>query len=156
MTVADTPTRAGVEKDIRAFMAKYTPEIARFGRAARSRVKKLVPGGVEFVYDNYIGLVFGYGPTERPSEAVLSLVLLPRWVTICFLKGALLPDPRKLLRGSGNSVRNIRLDAASDLDRPDIKRFIRLSIAGASPPFPGTRRFDTVIKSVSAKQRPRR
>jgi hypothetical protein len=137
-------------------MAKYTPAIARFARAARGRVRKQVPGGIEFIYDNYNGLVLGYGPTERPSHAILSLVLFPRWVTICFLKGAMMPDPKKLLKGSGNIVRHIRLDAATDLDTPDLKRFIRHAVATASPPFPAGARFRTVIKSVSAKQRPRR
>lgn len=144
------------EKELRTFLAKYTPEIARFARAARGRVRKLVPGGIEFVYDNYNGLVLGYGPTERPSEAVLSLVLFPRWVTLCFLKGAMMPDPKKLLKGSGNIVRHIRLEAATDIDEPDIRQFIGRAIATASPPFPGSAKFRTVIRSVSAKQRPRR
>ncbi len=144
------------DQEIRSFLAKYTPEIARFGREARAKMRKLLPGGIEFVYDNYNGLVFGYGPTERPSEAVLSLLLVPRWVTLCFLKGATMPDPRKLLKGGGNVVRSIRLQAATDLDSPDIRQLIGRAVVMASPPFPGTSRFRTIIKSVSAKQRPRR
>jgi hypothetical protein len=141
---------------LRGFMAKYTPEIVRFARAARARVRKQVPGGIEFVYDNYIGLVLGYGPTERPSEAILSLVLRPKWVTICFLKGAKIPDPKKLLQGSGNVVRHIRLEAATDLDRPYIKGLIRHAVTTARPQFIAISRFRTIIKSVSAKQQPRR
>lgn len=137
-------------------MAKYTPEIVRFARAARARVRKQIPGGIEFVYDNYIGLVLGYGPSERPSEAILSLVLRPKWVTICFLKGATMPDPKKLLKGEGNVVRHIRLSAAMDLDKPDLRQFIRYAVTTARPPFVGISRFRTIIKSVSAKQQPRR
>lgn len=156
MPVTSSAATRSPEHELRVFLAKYTPETGRFGRAARARVRKLVPGGVEFVYDNYNGLVLGYGPTERPSEAVLSLLLVPRWVTLCFLKGATLPDPKKLLRGGGNIVRNVRLESAADIDTPDIKRFIRLAIDAASPPFSGTSGFRTIIQSVSAKQRPRR
>jgi hypothetical protein len=37
---------------------------------------------------------------------VFSLLVNPGgWVTLCFLEGAHLPDPEKLLRGSGNRVR---------------------------------------------------
>src|SRR5438445_5726672 len=46
----------------------------------------------------------------RPSEAVFSVVLAPRWVSLCFLQGAKLPDPERLLRGGGKQVRNIRLE----------------------------------------------
>ena len=117
----------------------------------------MVPGGVEFVYDNYNALVFGFGPSDRPSEAVLSLAIMPRWVTLCFLKGAKLRDPKKLLRGTGNIVRNIHLSSPRHLDDPDVRELIDQSIAGARPQFPlkgGKQR--TVIKSISAKQRPRR
>ena len=126
-------------------------------KATRAKMRKRVPGGVEFVYDNYNALVFGYGPTDRPSEAVLSLAMMPQWVTLCFLKGAKMPDPKKMLRGSGNIVRNIRLTSPAHLDDPDVQNFIQLAIDAASPSFPadgGEPR--TVIQSISAKQRPRR
>ena len=120
-------------------------------------MRKIVPGGTEFVYDNYNALVFGYGPSNRPSEAVLSLAIMPRWVTLCFLKGAKLRDPRKLLGGSGNIVRNIHLSSPSHLADPDVRDLIDQSIAAARPAFPGKPgKQQTVIKSISAKQRPRR
>jgi hypothetical protein len=111
---------------------------------------------VEFVYDNYNALVFGYGPTGRPSEAVLSLALMPRWVTLCFLQGAKLADPKKLLKGSGNIVRNIRLIPPYDLDDSDVQALVDAAIAAAAPPFSGNGAPRTIVKSVSAKQRPRR
>ena len=144
------------EKQIAGFLAKYTPEIVAFATDARKRMRKEVPGGVEFVYDNYNALVFGYGPSERPSEAVLSLALMPEWVTVCFLKGAKLADPKKLLRGGGNIVRNIRLAAAKDLEDPDVHGFVTAAIDAAAPSFPGGGPPRTIVKSVSAKQRPRR
>lgn len=117
----------------------------------------MIPGGIEFIYDNYNALVFGFGPTERPSEAVLSLAIMPRWVTLCFLKGAKLRDRKKLLKGSGNIVRNIHLSSPSHLEDRDVRDLIDQAIAAARPGFagkPGKQR--TVIKSISAKQRPRR
>ena len=149
-------TALSPDQQIGAFLAKYTPEIAAFARAARTRLRRQVPGGIEFVYDNYNGLVFGYGPDERPSDAVLSLVMFPRWVTLCFLKGAVLPDPKKLFKGSGSVVRHIRLETASDLETPDLKHLIRLAVTAATPPFPSSGKRRTLIKSVSATQRPRR
>jgi hypothetical protein len=144
------------EQQIEGFLAKYTPEMVAAGKAARARMRKRMPGGVELVYDNYNALVFGFGPDERPSDAVLSLALMPRWVTLCFLKGAQLADPRKLLRGSGSTVRNVRLESVADLDDPYINDLIDASIRAASPGFAGTGMPRTIIKSISAKQRPRR
>lgn len=144
-------------KQIAAFLDKYTPEIVAAATDSRARLRTLIPGGIEFVYDNYNALVFGYGPSERPSEAVLSLAIMPQWVTLCFLKGAELTDPKGLLRGGGNIVRNIRLKEPAHLEEPDVQHLIRQALAGATPSFPsGDGRQKTVIKSISAKQRPRR
>jgi hypothetical protein len=145
-----------IDGQIAGFLAKYTPEIVAFATEARKRMRNEIPGGVEFVYDNYNALVFGYGPSERPSEAVLSLALMPRWVTLCFLKGAKLQDPNKLLKGSGNIVRNIRLTAAEHLEDPHVHRLVTDAIAAAAPSFPGGGAPRTIVKSISAKQRPRR
>src|SRR5947199_6490630 len=144
-------------KQIASFLAKYDPGIAADARASRARMRKMVPGGIEFVYDNYNALVFGYGPTERPSEAVLSLALMPRWVTLCFLQGASLSNPKKVLRGSGSTVRNVRLSGPAQLDDPEVERLVSAAIEAASPVFPQDGAEPrTIIKSISAKQRPRR
>lgn len=120
-------------------------------------MRKIVPGGTEFVYDNYNALVFGYGPSDRPSEAVLSLAIMPRWVTLCFLKGAKLRDPKKLLGGGGSIVRNIHLSSPRHLEDRDVRQLIDQSIAAARPEFSGRPgKQQTIIKSISARQRPRR
>jgi uncharacterized protein DUF1801 len=120
-------------------------------------MRKTVPGGIEFVYDNYNALVFGYGPTEKASEAVLSLAVFPEWVTLCFLKGAKLKDPAKLLKGSGSIVRNVRLTSPTHLDDPDVKSLVRDAIRSAAPSYTSDRKPPkTIVKSISAKQRPRR
>jgi hypothetical protein len=149
-------TDRATDDQIAGFLAKYTPEIVAFATDARRRMRKEIPGGVEFVYDNYNALVFGYGPSERPSEAVLSLALMPKWVTLCFLKGAKLQDPKKLLKGGGNIVRNIRLEAPQDLEDPDVHGLVTAAIAAAAPSFPGGGAPRTIVKSISPKQRPRR
>lgn len=144
------------QKQIASFLAKYDPEIARQARGLRKALRSRLPGGVEFVYDNYAGLVFGYGPNDRPSDAVFSLFLNPRHVTLCFLKGARLPDPSRILKGGGNIVRSVVTDPEHGLDDPAIERLIREALRAAKPPFAKSGTFKTVIRSVSAKQRPRR
>jgi hypothetical protein len=149
-------TSPAAAAQLKAFLAKYTPAVHAEMKAAHAKMRKLVPGAVEMVYDNWNGLVVGFGPTERASEAVLSLFAAPDHVTLCFLKGKKLPDPGKLLKGSGNVVRHCRLAGLPDLDKPPIRKLISLAIAQADPPFDTAARNRLVIKSVSAKQRPRR
>ncbi len=154
-------SQAGAERLLDSFLAKYTPEIATFARRAIGTMRKLVPGAIEMVYDNYNWLVIGFCPSERPSEAIFSLVLPPKAVTLCFLQGSRLPDPASLLQGSGNVVRNIRLYTsgvkdAKVLDDLEVLSLINVALNRAKVPMTAGARRKLIIKSVSAKQRPRR
>src|SRR4029078_6198364 len=95
------------EEQIERFIDKYSPEVATLMRGCRAKMQALAPGAVELVYDNYNALVIGYGPSERASEAPLSIAAYPKWVNLYFLDGVGLPDPKKILRGGGKVVRNI-------------------------------------------------
>jgi hypothetical protein len=140
-----------------AFLAKFTPDVAAWARKALAKTRKLVPGAVEMVYDNYNALVIGFGPTERASEAVLSIAVFPKWVTLCFIQnGPKLRDPMRILKGSGNVVRHVRTESPSDLDRPEIQALIADALSRARTRIDPAGRRRLIIKSVSAKQRPRR
>ena len=156
-------SQAEAQAQLSSFLAKYDPEVETVARRALGKMRKLVPGAIEMVYDNYNWLVIGFSPTERPSEAIFSLVLPPGRVTLCFLQGAGLPDPAKRLAGSGNVVRNIRLYNAGEadasvLDDPEVVALINVALNRAKVPMPaGSRRkFKLIIRAISAKQRPRR
>jgi hypothetical protein len=142
-------------KQLDAFLAKYDPTIARLARRTLFRIRKLLPGAVEIVYDNYNALAIGFGPNEKASLAIFSIALYPRWVNLFFLQGAKLPDPARRLQGSGKVVRSIRLDDKA-LDDPEILTLIKVAMARAKTPIDPAQPRRLVIKSVSTKQRPRR
>lgn len=143
-------------QQIETFLAKFTPELAAQAKRILTKLRKRLPNATEIVYDNYNALAFGFGPSERASEAILSVVLYPKWVSLFFLQGVGLPDPAKRLQGSGNVVRHIRLAGPDTLDEPEISALIFEALRHAKVSLdPGARR-KLIIKSVSAKQRPRR
>jgi hypothetical protein len=148
--------RPSAAKQFAGFLAEFTPDVASTARAALQKLRKQVPPAIELVYDNYNGLVVGFGPSMRASEAVFSIAIFPTHVTLCFLFGAKLADPKKLLLGGGNRVRHIKLSAASDLDRPDIRELITRAVKTAPVPFQASQPRELVIKSISPNRRPRR
>ena len=125
-------------------------------RAARAKMRKRIPQALELVYDNYNFFVMGYGPNEKAGDAIFSLAAQAKGLSLCFLQGARLPDPNHMLRGSGNVVRNIRLETAETLDRPEVDALIAAALQRAKTPLPPQGGHQLIIKSVSAKQRPRR
>ena len=144
------------ESQLDAFLDKYTPAIATLARACLAKMRTRLPGAVQLVYDNYNALVVGFGPSERASEAVFSIALYPRWVTLFFLQGAGLADPKQLLKGSGKVVRHIVLGSAADLDLPAIQDLMVKALQRAEAGIDPTALGRLVIRSISAKQRPRR
>jgi len=144
------------EAQIAGFIARFTPEIAALIKAVRAKMQKRLPHAVQMVYDNYNFLVFGFGPTERASEAIFSIAAYARGVGLCFIHGARLPDPDKLLIGSGKQTRFLKLPTAATLDEPGVQRLIASAIQHAPVPFDSAARRRLIIKSISAKQRPRR
>ena len=93
---------------------------------------------------------------EKASEAIFSLAAQAKGVSLCFLHGAGLPDPKGLLKGSGNLVRNIRLETAATLDRAEVRALMKSALERAKTPIDPKGAHRLIIKSVSAKQRPRR
>src|SRR3954471_14571844 len=144
------------EAELDSFIDKFTPEVAALTRALIDKMKARVPGAVIMVYDNYNALAIGFGPTEKAGQAVLSLAVMPRWVTLCFLFGAGLLDPPGLLNGSGSRVRHVRLHTPEAFDDPRVQDLIAAALDRSEPPIDGTREEMLIIKSISAKQRPRR
>lgn len=148
------PPAATPARQYATFLARYTPEVQAMAKEARARLRAQLPGAVELVYDNYNFLVLGYSPSGRPSEAVLSLAMAPRWVTLFFLHGKKLPDPHRVLEGAANQVRSVRLLPVERLDEPAVRALVAAAVVQGGDEWPT--RFTTVIQSVSAKQRPRR
>jgi uncharacterized protein YdhG (YjbR/CyaY superfamily) len=147
---------ASPEIAIRGFLAKYDPAIARQLRACRRAIRGRIPRGFEMVYDNYNALVFGFSPSERTSDALLSIAGYPRWVTLFLLKGASVADPDGLLEGTGSQVRGLTLAGPGDLDAPAVRALIARALAPAARTFATAPPLRTIVKSVSARQRPRR
>jgi hypothetical protein len=110
-----TPSAAN---QLAGFLAKFNPAIAKLAKTARAKFRKRLPGAVEMVYDNYNALVIGFSPSARPSDAILSIVVFPKRVSVCFIQGKHLPDPHKVLQGDGNQVRFIRLDERAAFSTP--------------------------------------
>jgi hypothetical protein len=138
------------------FLARYSPEIRAAAKASLAKMRRLLPGAVEFVYDNYNALVIGFGPSERPSEALFSLACYPRWVTLFFLDGADLVDPAGLLKGDGKIVRHIRLETPDVLDDPAVRALMAQALKLAHVTFDGRVRRKMIIRSISPRQRPRK
>jgi hypothetical protein len=147
--ISDAETR------LDGFIAKFARENQRLIREVRRTLQKRFPTAHELVYDNYNFFVIGYCPTERPSDCLVSIAAAASGVGICFTHGARLSDPQKILNGAGKQTRFLRVESAKVLARPEVVALLAEAAARAKTPRPAAGRGKTIIRSVSAKQRPR-
>lgn len=142
-------------RQLASFLAKFEPAVARTARGALARLEKRLPGAHRLVYDNYNALAIAFGPSEKTSTSIISVAVFPRWVSVFFLQAAGMKDPQRILKGNGKRVRHIVLKEAADLDTPAVRALVEEALRVAAEPLGTGAKGKLMIKSVSAKQRPR-
>ena len=155
-TISSTPAAPSPTAQLREFIAKFDSVHQKLIRAVRKELRRRFPGAYELVYDNYNFFVIGYSASEKPSDAIISLTANSSGVGLCFIRGARLQDPDKILLGSGNQTRFIRLPAVDILKARSVVRLLKAAEAQSRIPFPNTGSGRVIVRSISAKQRPRR
>jgi hypothetical protein len=150
------PAEPSPAKLLAGFIAKFDPVVAALIRRTRAAVRRRLPTAHELVYDNYNFFVIGFSSTLRPSDCIVSVVASAKGVALAFYYGADLPDPDGILLGDGTQNRFVRMDGGVSPGAPAVARLIRAATAQGKTPLPRKGPGELVIRSISAKQRPRR
>lgn len=147
--------RRSAEAELRRLIDKFAPAHLRLVGAMRRSLRKRLPTAHEVVYEYRDCFVISYSPSGRGYEGVLVIRASAGGVRLYFNRGKELSDPEKLLHGT-SQTRFIEVEGASTLARPAVARLIDEALARNHVPFARAGRGTVVIRSKSAKQRPRR
>jgi hypothetical protein len=145
--------RRSAEAELRTLIARFAPMHLGLIGATRRWLRKRLPTAHELVYEYRDSFVISYSPHERGYEGVLAIRASASGVRLYFNRGKELPDPAKLLQGSGTQTRWMNLEGASTLAHPAVTRLIDEAIARNRVPFARAGRGSVVIRSTSAQQR---
>ena len=121
----------------------------------QAAVRKRFPTANELVYDYSSFFVISYLPTDKGIDGIVSIAARADRVELYFNHGPQLPDPKKLLLGSGKLTRFIRVETARQLAHPDVEAFIATAIDLSSVPLPSEGKGSLIIKTnktVAAKK----
>ena len=140
---------------LRAYIDKLDPKNQKLFRSVRAAVRKRFPTANELAYDYGHALVIGYSPADRGIDAIVAIRACATGVSLYFSQGPELPDPKRLLRGSGKQTRFIQLEAAGQLAHPDVEALIAATIDQARIPLPSKGKGSLIIKSDGAEKPPR-
>jgi hypothetical protein len=151
-----TPTP---EAQLRSFNDRLDPKQQKLVRSIRSAVRKRFPTANELAYDYSSFFVIGYSPTENGIDSIVSIAARADRVELYFNHGPKLPDPKKLLKGSGKLTRFVRLDSARQLAHPDVEAFVAAATDLSRVPLPSTGKGPLIIKTnktAAVKKKPPR
>src|SRR6476660_3068015 len=142
---------AAAERQLGGFIDKFERKLQALIRAVRQALRKRLPTAHEMAYDNYNFFVIGYSPTERPSDALVTIAAGASGVGLCFIQGARLEDPKRLLSGGGKQTRFLRIPSVDIFGNPDVEALIAAAESDAQTRMPAKGRGSLIIRSVSAK-----
>src|SRR5262245_9044147 len=156
MTVKRNRREPTPEAQLRSYIGRLDPENQKLVRSVRAAVRKRFPTANELAYDYNRHFVIGYSPTDRGIDSIVAIAARATGVTLYFNQGPQLPDPKRILLGSGKQTRFMQVEAASQLAHPDVEELIAATIDQARIPLPSKGKGSLIIKSAAAKKRPRR
>lgn len=158
--MVDEQRKTDPEAQLASYFAAYEPAMVKFGKALRAKLRARLPGLSEivYVYENQDALVISYSPTEHGIDGVCGMGLYPNAVKLFFGRGAELSksDPKKLLKGSGKTVRQVELKAVADFDRPEIEALIAAAVKLGKVKLDASVKGAVIIKAEEQKARARR
>ena len=134
-------------------MEKFDATRQKAIRAVRAGMRKRLPAADELLYDYGSFFVLAYSMTEHPKDAIASIAARPDGVRLYLLHGPRLPDPQKLLRGSGTQVRYVALEKPSMLTSPEVEALLAAAIAFAGIEMPKSKRGELVDRTPGQKKR---
>jgi hypothetical protein len=116
----------GTPRQLLEFLNRYDPQIRSLVLGLRTVVHEEMAPCHEYIFAMRSKVVLLYGATERViDDGICHINVFVRQVNLGFSRGAELDDPKGVLRGTGNAMRHITLKTRSDLERPEIRAYLR-------------------------------
>ena len=104
-------------KAIDAYVEQRNPSLKEIVSAVRRLMKKTVPTAAEAV--NPWGV-----PVFELNGTLCFLMVGKHHVTLGFSRGTSLPDPARLLEGTGKNIRHVKLEAVEQVSNPHLHNLI--------------------------------
>jgi hypothetical protein len=145
--------RRSAEAELRTLIDKFAPARLRLVSAMRKWLLNRLPTAHEVVYEYRDCFVISVSPSGAGYEGVFGIRGSADGVRLYFNRGKELPDPAKLLQGSGGQVRFIHVESMSTFARPEVARLIEEAVARNPVPFASAGRGSVVVRPTSAKKR---
>jgi hypothetical protein len=100
-----------------------SPHARQLAEAARALIRDVYPAVVEVPWPKQRVIGYGVGP-KKMSEHFCYISVSRDHINLGFMYGAELPDPEKLLQGSGKLLRHVRITELEQLSIPALRQLL--------------------------------
>jgi hypothetical protein len=113
-------------RELLEFLYAYDPAVQSLALGLRQVIHEELSPCHEYIFEMRSKVVLLYSTTARViADGICNVGVFRRHVTLAFVRGTDLEDRAGALLGTGRAMRHIRLTKLSDLDRPEIRRYLR-------------------------------
>ena len=108
------------------FLASYSREAREIALSLRTLVIDVFPDAVEQIDSKSGIIVYGFDKTYR--GLVCAIAPHMKHVNLMFSKGSQIPDPARLLTGTGKQARRVRITAEAETQNPVLRRLLEEAV----------------------------
>jgi len=110
--------------NIEDFLAAYDPQVQNVCFQLRQLVKELLPDSEEILYEGWKNISYGKGASRSDKDLIVYIAPFKDSVNLGFFRGAILPDPKSLLKGTGKMLRHVKVKSMEDANLDDVKELV--------------------------------
>jgi hypothetical protein len=124
---AAMPLASEVDADVEKLLAAHPPEQRTIEQALRSTIRREFPGAIEQV--DFGNRLIAFGRSMRMRGLLFAIIAHQSWVNLQLADGAELPDPDRLIEGTGKRIRHVKIRSIADASSPRVVAIIRAQVA---------------------------
>ena len=108
-------------------LASSNPQAKKLAIALRKLISQVYPKVFEVPWPRLQVIGYGIGP-KKSTEHFCYIGLFDQHVNLGLNYGLALPDPDKLLEGSGKKFRHVKIETLQDVNHPGLKKLLQAAI----------------------------
>jgi hypothetical protein len=114
------------------FLEPYGRHISDLALALREIILEEAPDASESIYQVYtVAIWFGF--SGKMKDMFCYIATATSHVNLGFPSGASMPDPNRVLEGTGKKMRHIKFASLAEVERSFVRRYIQAAMELAAP-----------------------
>jgi hypothetical protein len=120
-------TASSVEADVERLLAEHPAALQAIERVLRATIRREFPDAVEQV--DFGNKLIAFGRSMKIRGLLFAIIAHQTWVNLQLADGAVLPDPKGVIEGTGKRIRHIKIRNVASASSPAVLDAIRAQLA---------------------------